>query len=108
MQALGLALAIAPLAALADAAPPAAEAPRAAAAPFQMQVLATGLANPHNMVLGPDGHLWVTELFARRILRVNTATGAITVLAEVGDAVHSRPGGGHAQDGLLVSPCIQT
>jgi len=99
---LAIALAIAMAAPSWADSPPAPEhAARAQAAPFEMRVLATGLANPHNMVLGPDGHLWLTELLGRRILRVDTSTGGVTVLANVSDAVHTRTSSGEGQDGLL-------
>lgn len=69
---------------------------------FTMKVIATGLAHPHNMVLGPDGQLWLTELSGRRILRVNPATGKIAILVDVTDAVHSKDEtGDDKQDGLL-------
>ena len=64
---------------------------------FTMSIVATGLANPHNMVLGPDGYLWLTEQKAKRISRVNPKTGEIVVAVQIEDAVHS-PG---SQDGVL-------
>jgi PQQ-dependent dehydrogenase (s-GDH family) len=83
--------------------PPVPGAPiKPAAESFEMRVVATGLGHPHNMVLGPDGKLWLTELSARRIVRVDPATGKLDVLAEVSDAVHSKDDtGDDKQDGLL-------
>ena len=69
---------------------------------FEMKVIASGLGHPHNMVLGPDGQLWLTELSALRIVRVDPATGKLGVLANVTEAVHSKDEtGDDKQDGLL-------
>jgi PQQ-dependent dehydrogenase (s-GDH family) len=64
---------------------------------FEKRIVATGLANPHNMVLGPDGQLWVTEQISRRVLRVDPKTGAVSIAIAIADAVHSNG----AQNGLL-------
>ncbi|TAM06893.1 MAG: quinoprotein glucose dehydrogenase [Paraburkholderia sp.] len=64
---------------------------------FTKRVLVTGLKNPHNMVLGPDGQLWLTEQATRRVLRVDPKTGKLSVLAEIPDVVYDE---GH-QNGLL-------
>ena len=64
---------------------------------FTKRVVATGLANPHNMALGPDGQLWVTEQITRRVVRVDPETGKITEALAVPDAVHMKG----SQDGLL-------
>ncbi len=64
---------------------------------FEKRVVASGLANPHNMVLGPDGQLWITEQIARRVVRVDPKTGAVSVAVEVADAMHTM----RAQNGLL-------
>ena len=64
---------------------------------FSKHVVAAGFANPHNMVFGPDGQLWLTEQISRRIVRVDPQSGKKTVIATVGDAVVSKK----AQDGLL-------
>ena len=64
---------------------------------FEKKVVATGLANPHNMVLGPDGFLWVTEQITRRVARVDPQNGAISVAIQIADAVHTKG----SQDGLL-------
>src|SRR5262245_19998041 len=69
---------------------------------FDMKVIASGLGHPHNMVLGPDGKLWLTELSARRIVRVDPASGKLDVLADVTDAAHTKDDtGDDKQDGLL-------
>lgn len=64
---------------------------------FEKRVVATGFANPHNMVFGPDGNLWLTEQIGKRILRVDPQTGATTVLATVDDAVYTEK----SQNGVL-------
>ncbi|CAM3085138.1 glucose/sorbosone family PQQ-dependent dehydrogenase [Cupriavidus taiwanensis] len=64
---------------------------------FEKAVVATGLANPHNMVFGPDGNLWLTEQIAKRITRVDPRNGKISVAVEITDAVHSED----EQDGVL-------
>jgi PQQ-dependent dehydrogenase (s-GDH family) len=64
---------------------------------FEKKVVATGLANPHNMALGPDGFLWVTEQITRRVVRVDPESGAISVAVVIDDAVHTK----RTQDGLL-------
>ncbi|WP_226938880.1 glucose/sorbosone family PQQ-dependent dehydrogenase [Janthinobacterium sp. FT14W] len=64
---------------------------------FEKTVIATGLANPHNMVLGPDGQLWLTEQISKRVSRVDTRNGKVTVAIEIADAVYSDD----AQDGVL-------
>jgi PQQ-dependent dehydrogenase (s-GDH family) len=64
---------------------------------FEKRVVATGLGNPHNMVFGPDGYLWITEQIGKRISRIDPQSGKVVVAAEVNDAVHAKD----AQDGLL-------
>ena len=64
---------------------------------FSKRVVATGLSNPHNMALGPDGVLWVTEQVTRRVVRVDPKTGEVSVAVEIADAVHSKG----SQNGLL-------
>ncbi|HGY9625356.1 TPA: glucose/sorbosone family PQQ-dependent dehydrogenase [Pseudomonas putida] len=89
------------LTAMADT-PPAPGTPIPATEGFEKRVVATGLANPHNMVLGPDGYLWLTEQVSRKITRVNPKTGEVKVALAVADAVHSQAANGHhEQDGLL-------
>ena len=64
---------------------------------FEKRVVATGLANPHNMVLDPEGQLWVTEQIGRRVVRIDPRTGSVSVAIAIPDAVHTKG----AQDGLL-------
>jgi len=45
--------------------------------PFDKTVLVDGLANPHEIRVGTDGWLWVTERTGKRLIRVNPETGAI-------------------------------
>jgi len=69
---------------------------------FETRVVARGLANPHNMMIGPDGKLWLTEQHGKRITRIDPQTGEATVAVEIGDAVHSKDAQGHdTQDGVL-------
>jgi PQQ-dependent dehydrogenase (s-GDH family) len=44
--------------------------------PFSMRVVATGLADPFQIIWGPDGYLWVTERTAGRITRVEPSNGS--------------------------------
>ena len=60
--------------------PPAASPGPAAATSAPAQPLASGLAGPVQMVLGPDGKLYVTEA-AGNIQRIDTQTGAKTQVA---------------------------
>ncbi len=69
---------------------------------FEKSVVATGLANPHNMLFGPDGYLWLTEQVSKKITRVNPKTGEVQVALTIPDAVHTQSAEGHhEQDGLL-------
>lgn len=69
---------------------------------FEKRVVAKGLGNPHNMVFGPDGYLWVTEQVARRVIRVEPQSGQVVVAAQVEDALQTNDSGGnYTQDGLL-------
>ncbi|HVW03442.1 MAG TPA: glucose/sorbosone family PQQ-dependent dehydrogenase [Vicinamibacterales bacterium] len=63
---------------------------------FDMRVVTTGLAGPWELLIGPDGWLWVTERTGKRITRVNPADGTKTVLVEIPDVLQSVQ-----QDGLL-------
>ena len=51
--------------------------PVSAQSPFSFRVVTTGLSSPWEVTWGPDGQLWVTERIARRVVRVDPATGAI-------------------------------
>jgi len=83
--------------AAADTAPKPGTPVAALPANFAKKVVATGLANPHNMVLGPDGFLWVTEQITRRVVRVDPQNGAILVAIKIADAVYTKG----SEDGLL-------
>jgi PQQ-dependent dehydrogenase (s-GDH family) len=45
---------------------------------FSSRVITSGLGAPWEVLVGPDDQLWVTERTARRVIRVNPATGAVT------------------------------
>jgi PQQ-dependent dehydrogenase (s-GDH family) len=63
---------------------------------FAMRVVAQGFDAPWEITWGPDNQLWVTERKGRRVLRINPADGAqsvVLVLPEVHQSV--------TQDGLL-------
>jgi PQQ-dependent dehydrogenase (s-GDH family) len=53
---------------------------------FSMRVVATGFGAPWEVVYGPDDQLWVTERTARRVIRVNPATGAVTPLVQISES----------------------
>ena len=54
--------------------------------PFSFRVVTTGLGMPWEVVWGPDDQLWITERTARRVIRVNPSTGAVTPLLNVTDS----------------------
>ena len=63
---------------------------------FAMRVVTSGLSSPWEITLGPDAMLWVTERVGKRILRIDPATGATSVVATIEEAL---PIGG--QEGVL-------
>jgi PQQ-dependent dehydrogenase (s-GDH family) len=63
---------------------------------FALRVVATGLQNPWEITLGPDGAFWVTERTGKRVTRVNPADGSSQVLATIPEAYQTI-----AQDGVL-------
>ncbi|GAB7037138.1 MULTISPECIES: glucose/sorbosone family PQQ-dependent dehydrogenase [Catenuloplanes] len=71
---------------------------RAAEPAFTSRVLVSGLANPWEILTGPDRHLWVTEKSAGRVTRVDMVTGEKKTAVTIPDVV-ATPGG--PQDGLL-------
>src|SRR5258705_9057721 len=76
----------------------------ASSAAFEKRVVTTGLADPFQVIWGPDGYLWVTERTAGRVTRVLPSDGSRTVAITIGDLVAESPGGllGMALDpGLL-------
>src|SRR5258707_6093112 len=71
---------------------------------FAKRVVTTGLANPFQIVWGPDDYLWVTERTAGRVTRVLPSDGSTTLAIAIGDLLADEPGGllGMALDpGLL-------
>jgi PQQ-dependent dehydrogenase (s-GDH family) len=71
---------------------------------FVMRVVTSGLANPFQVIWGPDDQLWVTERTACRVTRVLPSDGTKTTLIAIRDCVADGPGGllGMALDpGLL-------
>ena len=61
---------------------------------FEKRVVTTGLADPFQVVWGPDDHLWVTERTAGRITRVRPSDGAKTAAITIGDVLqYDGPGG---------------
>ena len=76
----------------------------ASAAHFAKRVVTTNLANPFQIVWGPDDYLWITERTAGRVTRVRPSDGSSTVAITIGDILADGPGGllGMALDpGLL-------
>jgi PQQ-dependent dehydrogenase (s-GDH family) len=76
----------------------------AAPGPFAKRVVTSGLANPFQIVWGPDEHLWVTERTAGRITRVRPSDGSMTPAITIPNLLTDGPGGllGMALDpGLL-------
>jgi PQQ-dependent dehydrogenase (s-GDH family) len=63
---------------------------------FAMRIVATGFDGPWELTWGPDGHLWITERRARRVVRVNPEDGARNTILTLPE-VHQSVG----QDGLL-------
>ncbi|GAA2270195.1 hypothetical protein GCM10010415_40700 [Streptomyces atrovirens] len=65
---------------------------------FTKQVVATGLADPYEIIWGPDGFLWVTEKSGKKVTRVDPRTGAKSTALDLTEkAVHTEG----AQDGVL-------
>ena len=50
--------------------------------PFEKSVLVEGLSAPHEIRVGADGQLWVTERIGKRLIRVNSETGDIKTAHE--------------------------
>ena len=71
---------------------------------FVTRVVASGLANPFEVIWGPDDYLWVTERTAGRVSRVRPSDGATAPAIAIRDLITDGPGGllGMALDpGLL-------
>jgi PQQ-dependent dehydrogenase (s-GDH family) len=62
---------------------------------FTKRVVATGLADPYEVVWGPDGLLWITEKSGNKVTRVDPRSGERHTALDLPDAVHT------AQDGVL-------
>jgi PQQ-dependent dehydrogenase (s-GDH family) len=63
---------------------------------FSMQVLATGLEDPWELLWGPDGRIWAGERAGHRITRINPADGSRATVLVIPDVMRT-----HSQDGLL-------
>ena len=61
-----------------------------------MRVVTSGLAGPWEVLLAPDGQLWVSERTGKRIVRVNPVDGATTTIVTIPDVLQTI-----GQDGLL-------
>ncbi len=64
---------------------------------FTFRVLSTGLADPWELIWGPDGFVWVTEKSGKRVVRVNPSDGSKTTVITIPDVYISD----RRQDGLL-------
>src|SRR3954468_1950285 len=60
---------------------------------FAMRVVTTGLANPFQVVWGPDDYLWVTERTGGRVVQISPRDGTTTAMLAIGDALADGPGG---------------
>jgi PQQ-dependent dehydrogenase (s-GDH family) len=67
---------------------------------FALRVMATELAHPWEIVVGPDGYLWITERTGHRVTRVNPADGSTQVAVTI-EEVHVSSPRDSRQDGLL-------
>jgi PQQ-dependent dehydrogenase (s-GDH family) len=61
--------------------------------PFVMRVVTNGLANPFQVVWGPDDYLWVTERTAGRVTRVRPSDGSTTPAIAIREFLADGPGG---------------
>ncbi|WP_104980197.1 glucose/sorbosone family PQQ-dependent dehydrogenase [Sorangium cellulosum] len=71
---------------------------------FTSREILRGLSYPMRVVWGPDGHLWLTERTAKRIVRVNPVDGALTPAVTISDAFQS--GGQDGVLGLALHPAL--
>jgi PQQ-dependent dehydrogenase (s-GDH family) len=94
-----LALVVAPVSALAQDLPSSVQPGKV---PFTQSVLVEGLNAPWEITYGPDGMLWVTERAAGDVLRIDPATGAITVAGRIDEV--SAPGWQNGLLGLALDP----
>ncbi len=65
----------------------------AASGQFSKRVVTTGLADPFQVVWGPDNYLWVTERTAGRVVRVSPSDGSTTTAIAIGEVRAGGPGG---------------
>lgn len=75
-----------------DPAPPAPPTPPAGPVTIRDSVLTTNLSYPWEILWGPDNYIWMTER-GGKISRVNPATGGVTPVFTVPDAVSIAEGG---------------
>jgi PQQ-dependent dehydrogenase (s-GDH family) len=71
---------------------------------FVKRVVTSGLANPFQVIWGPDNYLWITERTGGRIIRVLPTDGSTTPAVAIKEILADGPGGllGMALDpGLL-------
>jgi PQQ-dependent dehydrogenase (s-GDH family) len=64
--------------------------------PFTIRVVASGLANPWEVVWGPDDHLWITERTGYRVTRIDPRDGSARVALRLDDVYQTV-----VHDGLL-------
>lgn len=57
------------------------------------RVLAAGLNGPHQIAVGPDGQVYVTDTWNNRVRRIDPVTGALTLVAGTGEKGFSGDGG---------------
>src|SRR5919198_685823 len=60
---------------------------------FVMRVVTSGLANPFQVIWGPDDYLWVTERTAGRVTRIRPSDGLKTTAIAISDVLAEGPGG---------------
>jgi PQQ-dependent dehydrogenase (s-GDH family) len=65
----------------------------ASAGEFEKRVVTTGLANPFQVIWGPDDYLWVTERTAGRVTRIRPSDGSKSTAITIGDLHAGGPGG---------------
>jgi len=71
---------------------------------FVKRVVTSGLADPFQIVWGPDDYLWVTERTAGRVTRVKPSDGSATPAIAIREVLADGPGGllGMALDPMLL------
>lgn len=73
---------------------------------FAKRVVTTALADPFQMVWGPDEYLWVTERTTGRITRVRPSDGSKTLAITIGGDFHADGPGGTL--GMALDPGLLT